>query len=167
MSKHIPPPQAQTKRVRLERTYPASIEDVWELWTTRQGIESWWGPDGFAVTVQKLELEPGGELSYAMTATAPETVAYMKQANMSVTTHCRIVFSEVEPPRRLVYRHTVDFVPGVATYDTGTLLELEETKDGVLLVLTIDAMHDEEWTQRAVMGWENELGKLGKVLAGA
>ena len=32
-------------------------------------------------------------------------------------------------------------------------------------MLTIDAMHDEQWTKMAVMGWESELGKLAKVLA--
>jgi hypothetical protein len=25
-------------------------------------------------------------------------------------------------------------------------------------------MHDDEWTRRATMGWESELGKLAKVL---
>jgi hypothetical protein len=25
-------------------------------------------------------------------------------------------------------------------------------------------MHNEQWTKRAVMGWESELGKLAKVL---
>jgi hypothetical protein len=33
------------------------------------------------------------------------------------------------------------------------------------MVLTFDAMHDEEWTKRATMGWEMELGKLAKALA--
>jgi hypothetical protein len=33
------------------------------------------------------------------------------------------------------------------------------------MVLTFDAMHDETWTQRSVMGRESELGKLAKVLA--
>lgn len=28
------------------------------------------------------------------------------------------------------------------------------------MVLRFDAMHDEEWTRRAVMGWENQLEKL-------
>jgi hypothetical protein len=31
-------------------------------------------------------------------------------------------------------------------------------------VLTFDAMHDDEWTKRAVMGHESELDKLAKVL---
>ena len=34
------------------------------------------------------------------------------------------------------------------------------------MVLTLDAMHDESWTQRAVMGWESELGKLAVALEG-
>ena len=32
------------------------------------------------------------------------------------------------------------------------------------MVLTMDAMHDENWTKMAVMGWESELGKLAKLL---
>jgi hypothetical protein len=32
----------------LERTYRVPIEDLWELWTTKAGFESWWGPEGFA-----------------------------------------------------------------------------------------------------------------------
>ena len=60
------------QRVRLERTFIAAIEQVWELWTTKDGIESWWGPDGFEVKVRKLDFRPGGELLYDMTAIAPD-----------------------------------------------------------------------------------------------
>src|SRR5262245_47945643 len=38
--------------VTLERTFDAPIEDVWDLWTTKDGIESWWGPEGFRVEVR-------------------------------------------------------------------------------------------------------------------
>jgi len=30
--------------------------------------------------------------------------------------------------------------------------------------MTVDAMHDDEWTQRLVMGRENELDNLAKVI---
>jgi hypothetical protein len=46
------------------------------------------------------------------------------------------------------------------------LVELHETPRGVRMVLTIDRMHDEVWTQRAVAGWEMELDKLATVLEG-
>jgi len=48
----------------IERTYAASIESVWELWTTKPGIELWWGPEGFDVTVTSIDLKPGGQLGY-------------------------------------------------------------------------------------------------------
>lgn len=46
-----------------------------------------------------------------------------------------------------------------------SVVELESTSRGVRMTLTFDAMHSDEWTQRAVMGWEGELGKLAVVVA--
>jgi uncharacterized protein YndB with AHSA1/START domain len=156
---------AARRRITIERTYQAPIEDLWDLWTTKEGIESWWGPDGFVVKVRKLDLRPGGELHYAMIATAPEQIEFMKRAVMPLTTECRVTYTEVVPPRRLAYEHLADFIPGVQPYVVAMVVELHPSAQGVRMVLTFDAMHDEEWTQRAVMGWENELGKLAKVLA--
>ncbi len=153
------------KQITLERTFQAPIADVWALWTTKDGIESWWGPEGFAVTVKHIDLRPGGELLYVMAAVAAEQIAFMKRANMPVAHDARIVYTEVVPNRRLAYRHDVDFVPGVATYTVDTVVELTETPAGVRMVLRFDAMHDDVWTERATMGWNMELGKLAKVLA--
>ena len=155
---------ASRRRITIQRTFRAPIEDVWDLWTTKEGIESWWGPDGFSVKVRKLDLRPGGELLYAMTATAPPQVEFMKKAGMPLTTEARITYTEVTPRRRLAYTHLADFIPGVAPYDVAHLVELHHTARGVRMVLTIDAMHDDVWTQRAVAGWESELGKLARVL---
>jgi uncharacterized protein YndB with AHSA1/START domain len=152
------------KRLTLERTYQADIQDVWDLWTTKEGIESWWGPGGFTVGVRKLDLRPGGELLYSMTAIDPPQVAFMKKAGMPLTHEARITFTEVVPPRRLAYIHLADFIPGVEPYDVATVVELHATSDGVRMVLTFDAMHDDEWTNRAAMGWQSELGKLAAVL---
>ncbi|HEY2728830.1 MAG TPA: SRPBCC domain-containing protein [Polyangia bacterium] len=153
------------RRITLERTFAAPIEDVWELWTTKEGIESWWGPDGFSVKVSKLELWPGGELLYAMTADGPEQVEFMKKAGMPLTTKTRGTYDEIVRHRRLAFRQLADFVPGVAPYDVATLVELHPTAQGVRMVLTFDAMHDEQWTKMAEMGWRNELDKMERALA--
>jgi hypothetical protein len=50
-------------------------------------------------------------------------------------------------------------------YDVATVVELQPTADGVLMTLTFDAMHNDEWTERAVMGWEIELGKADALMA--
>ena len=62
-------PQA---KVVIERTYRARVEELWELWTTKEGFESWWGPEGFRVEVHALEARAGGALEYDMIADAPE-----------------------------------------------------------------------------------------------
>jgi uncharacterized protein YndB with AHSA1/START domain len=156
--------KTMTRKMTLERTYQAPIEHVWELWTTKEGIESWWGPEGFTVQVNKMDLRPGGRLEYAMTATGPEQIAFMQKANMPLTTQTRLTYTEVVPMKRLAYETIADFVPGVEPYNVSTVVELEATAKGVRMMLTFDAMHDEQWTKMAVMGRESELRKLAGVL---
>jgi uncharacterized protein YndB with AHSA1/START domain len=149
----------------LERTLKASIAEVWELWTTRDGIESWWGPEGFSVAVRDLDLRPGGELVYAMSAVGPDQVEYMAKAGMPLVTEHRLTYTRIDPPRLLAYRDLADFIPGVEPYEVNTVVELSEADDGVRMVLTFDAMHDDRWTQLAVMGRESEAGRLEALLA--
>jgi uncharacterized protein YndB with AHSA1/START domain len=136
----------------LQRTYAATPEEVWELWTTAAGIETWWAPDGFEVTVDTLELRPGGELVYTMTATGPEQIEFMRNAGMPLSTQSRKTFTEIDAPRRLAYDSLVDFVPGVEPYTFSTTVD------------TVEAMHDEEWTQRLLAGRANELDNLARLV---
>jgi len=138
---------------------------VWELWTTKEGIESWWGPEGFSVTVRDLDLRPGGDLHYLMTAKGAEQVEYMVKGGMPISTEHRLTFTEIDPPRRLAYRDVADFIPDVKPYEVDTLIELHEVSEGVRLVITFDAMHDDRWTQLAKLGRESELDRLARVLA--
>ena len=84
---------------------------------------------------------------------------------MPLVTPNRITFEEVDPPRRLVYKNMVEFIPDVAPYEVETVLELDQAGDSVHLVITFEAMHDEAWTQMAVMGHNSELRKLEQLLA--
>ncbi len=122
------------RKITIERTYEASIEDVWELWTTKEGIESWWGPDGFTTKVHELDLRAGGKLCYAMTAVGPSQVTFMKSAGMPLTTEGRINYTEVIAHQRLAYIHLADFIPGVEPYDVTTVVEFhalgKECADG-------------------------------------
>jgi len=152
------------RRITIERTYESSIEDVWELWATKEGIESWWGPEGFTTEVLNLDLQPGGELRYAMTATGPDQVAFMKSAGMPLTTPGLISYTEISPLTRIGYIHVADFIPDVEPYDVSTLVEFHSDGKHVRMVLTFDPMHDEMWTKRAVMGHESQLRKFEKIL---
>lgn len=160
-----PESNADRKRITMERTFAAPVADVWDLWTTKDGIESWWGPDGFRVEVRSIDLRPGGELRYAMIAAEADKIEFMKKAGMPTVTEAHVRYTEVTPLSRLAYLHHTDFVPGVTPYDVATQVDLHVEGESVRMVLTFDPMHDAHWTKMAVMGWESELGKLAKALA--
>lgn len=161
----MPVQPSSTRTITIDRTVEASVEDVWALWTTKEGLESWWGPEGFTTEVHEIDVRVGGRLRYAMTAVAPEQVAFLGRAGMPLTTEQRVSYQDVVPHRRLAYTSLADFIPGVAPYDLATVVELHPNGQGVRMVLTIDALHDDRWTKMAVMGWESQLGKLAKMLA--
>lgn len=155
----------QRPKLTLERTFEATPEEVWEVWTSKDGIEAYLGPDGFEVEVRELDLRPGGALVYVMRAVAADQIEYMKQAGLQMASTQHVTFVEVDPPRRLVTRELADFVPGVTPYEVDTVLELEPSAGGTRLVLTFDAMHDAQWTEMARLGRESELRKLGELLS--
>ena len=101
-------PTPSPNAARLERTYDAPAELIWELLTTAAGLEEWWAPDGFESRVNGLELRPGGQL------------------------------------RRAADDH----------------IDIEPAGDRTNVVMTVDPLHDETWTQgyRAHRG--NELDNL-------
>jgi uncharacterized protein YndB with AHSA1/START domain len=152
------------EQLTMVRTFEATPREVWELWTTKAGIESWWGPDGFHVEVHAIDLRPAGLLLYAMVADTAETIALMERQGMPHRQELRITFREVVPLQRLAYTHAADFIPGEAAYDVETVVTLEQQGSQVKMTLCFDRMHDETWTQRAVASWELELNRLARSL---
>jgi uncharacterized protein YndB with AHSA1/START domain len=153
------------KRINLQRTFNASLDLVWELWTTKEGIESWWGPPGFEVKVGKLELRPGGALEYVMTCVGSEQIAFMKQQNQPLTTPLKARYTEVSPKTLAAWMNLADFIPGVDPYEVETRLTLTAQGAGTVRVdLQLDAMHNEFYTSMATQGWEMEMGKLAAIL---
>ncbi|MFI1916037.1 SRPBCC domain-containing protein [Nocardia sp. NPDC020380] len=154
------------EQISIERIYPASAERVWELWTTPAGIESWWAPDGFEVRVDKIDVRAEGELVYTMTAVGEAQVDFMKNAGMPPSTESRKTFKEVSPTSRLTYNSLIDFVPGLPAYEHLTTVDFTPVEDGVRVVMTIEPLHDADWTQRIVAGRTNELDNLGALISG-
>ena len=152
-------------KVAIERTYRASIEDVWALWTTKEGFESWWGPEGFRADVQELDARVGGALRYEMIADTPEMVAAMKQMGQPPSHRVRSRFTELELHSRLVLTNVIDFLPGVAAYENNIAVDFTSAGDSVRMVVTLDAMHSDEFTKRQKEGFTSQLTKLDKRFA--
>jgi uncharacterized protein YndB with AHSA1/START domain len=156
---------AEGRTIVLERTYRARVEDVWALWTTKHGIESWWGPEGFTTTVHSLDLRRGGEWRYTMAATAPDTMAWMRNAGRPLAHYVLVTYVEIVPLRRLRYTNRMDFIPGVKSYNVDHLVELSVQAGEVRMVITVDPLHDATWTELSRQGFEGQLGRLARVLS--
>jgi uncharacterized protein YndB with AHSA1/START domain len=153
------------RQITMERTFTATLDEVWELWTTKDGIESWWGPVGFETKVAKLELRVGGALHYSFTAVGPDQVKFMTDAQQPLTQHMKARYTLVQPKTAAAWQNLVEFIPGVTPYEVESRFDLEARGKQVHMKLRFDAMHDEQFTQFAEMGWKEELGKLEQRLA--
>ena len=152
-------------KVVVERSYRARVDELWDLWTTKKGFESWWGPEGFRVEVHALDLRIGGELFYDMIAAGAREIEHMKSAGMPVSHETRGKFVEIEPYKRLKILHVIDFIPGVTPYEHNILVEFIPEGSSVRMVVTVEPHISEEWTSRARQGFESQLTKLPGVLA--
>jgi uncharacterized protein YndB with AHSA1/START domain len=149
-------------KVVIERTYRARVEELWALWTTKDGFESWWGPEGFRVEVHALEARLGGALAYDMIADAPEAIEAMRRGGHAVTHGTRGTFAEFDLHRRLTLTHVIDFLPGVAPYESTMVVEFQELGESTRMVVTLYPMHDEATTRMSEMGFTSQLGKLDR-----
>ncbi len=157
-------PTPSPDAARLERTCDAPAELIWELLTTAAGLEEWFAPDGFESRVIELDLRPGGQLRYTMTATGPEQVAFMQSTGNPLSVEVRKTFTEVAAPARLAYLSLIDFVPGHEPYEHLTAIDIEPAGDRTTVVMTLDPLHDETWTQQHRAHRGDELDNLGAAI---
>ena len=151
---------SESKSWVVERRYRARVNDLWDLWTSINGFESWWGPEGFRVTVRTLDARVGGALEYEMIADGPDQIAAMARMGRPRSHGTRARYTEMKPRQRLALTHLIDFIPGVSPYESTMVAEFIESNDDVRMVVTMDPMHDEEFTKMSTVGFTSQLSKL-------
>ena len=154
--------QLQSPEFIIERTYRATVNELWELWTTKQGFESWWGPEGFRVEVHTFEAYMGGAIHYDMIADSPEMIEIMKQMGRPTSHPAHVRFSEFTPHSRLAITTLIDFLPEVTPYESTVVVEFHPSGDTVRMVLTLEPMHSDEFTKMATLGFTGQLSKLDR-----
>ena len=84
---------------------------------------------------------------------------------MSGSNRLRCDYTVVEPNRRLASRTWSTSCPAWRRTGPRPRIELTRRRWRHPPRATNDFMHSELWTERARMGWEQELGKLERALA--
>jgi uncharacterized protein YndB with AHSA1/START domain len=156
-------PQAM---VVIERTYAARVEDLWALWTTKVGFESWWGPEGFRVAVKRLEAREGGALEYDMIASAPDAIAAMESMGQPVSQAVAGTYADFRPHERLRLVHLIDFVPGSDPYESIIDIDFSLAGEKARMVVTLHPHLDPHWTKMSVEGFNSQMTKLDRRFGG-
>ena len=146
--------------LRFERIYEAPIEAVWALWTTKEGIEAWYAPEGMRVEVLALKPRVGGAFDHIMTAVGAEQVAYFVDRNRPLSARVCGRFVEAVNHRRLRIRFDIDFVPGVASYPYDLTVDLHAEAGRVRMIVTADRHPDAEMTRGAILGLTSQLKRF-------
>jgi uncharacterized protein YndB with AHSA1/START domain len=140
-----------TEVLRIERSFPASAEEVFDAWTSPEVMRRWLhcGPD-WDTPVAEVDLRVGGAVRIVMRR--PDG----REAG------ARGEYTVIDRPHRLVMTWTFDEVP-----DNQQLIELtfEETAGTTTVVLTNRDIVDSERRASQDEGWQGCLDQLERLLA--
>ena len=139
--------------LRIQRTYRAPAQAVFDAWTNEEVIRRWWHAEvGWETSEAEVDLRVGGAVRVVM-RDAQSHAEYGGGGR----------YTEVDPPNRLAFTWIWD------DNSTRTLIEIEfEEADGVT---TVNFTHSDLWDEEAVRdhegGWNRCFDHLERALASA
>jgi uncharacterized protein YndB with AHSA1/START domain len=137
--------------VRIERTFDASAEDVFDAWTSEEVIARWFRPrQGWREADAEVDLRVGGRIRVVMRTPDGEPVGAEGE------------YTLIERPHRLAFTWTFDDDPS-----NRQLIELEFTeREGATKVLFVNSgISEAERRDSQYEGWSTCLDEMGRVLA--
>jgi uncharacterized protein YndB with AHSA1/START domain len=139
--------------LRIERSFDAPVERVFEAWTSEEVLRRWLhGRPDLETPIAEVDLRVGGRIRIVMRNPAGVNEG-------AATGEYRVV----EPPHRLVFTWVWDDLP-----DRPQLIELEFSEQGgrTTVRMTNSAIPSDERWQSQRDGWNVCYDNLERVLAG-
>ena len=155
--------RATKAKIVFERTYRASVRELWDMWTTKEGFESWWAPEGLLRGSPDDGSAAGGAVRVRHDWRYAGNDCGAREVRPAAFPSGPRPLLRIPPARVAALTQMMDFVPGVAPYETTMRVEFVPAGEDVRMVLTVDTTtHSEEWTRLSKEGFESQLGKLAK-----
>jgi uncharacterized protein YndB with AHSA1/START domain len=132
----------EDRTLRLERTFQAPAEAVFDAWTSEEVLRRWWHTErGWETSEAEVDLRVGGAVRVVM-----------RDPDKDREYGGRGLYTEVDPPTRLAFTWTWD------DDSRETLIELDfAERDGVT---TVRFTHSRLWDEEAVRSHEDGWTKL-------
>ncbi len=92
MTDYTAPPAA----VVIERSFDASVDLIWQMWTQPEHFKAWYGPVGATVPVAKMDVRVGGRRLLCMEMKTPNGLMHMWFSGeyRDVVENQRLVYTE-------------------------------------------------------------------------
>jgi len=58
--------------VVIERTFEATVDMIWQMWTQPEHFKKWYGPKGFTIPVAEMDVRVGGKRLVCMEMQRPD-----------------------------------------------------------------------------------------------
>lgn len=133
--------------LRLERTYDAPAQAVFDAWTDPEVMRRWWHPGReWDTSLAESDLRPGGRVRVGMRS--PDGDEYGGGGE----------YTEIRPPERLAFTWIWDDDP--AGHSSLIELDFEEHDGATTLVLTHSGLRSEDSREGHRDGWHQALENL-------
>lgn len=128
--------------LRVERSFDASPEEVFDAWTSPEVLKRWWAvrPDG-STPIAEVDLRVGGRYRLAMETPDGERHTVGGE------------YREIERPNRLVYTWQWELDSGEPGHVSSVTVEFLRRGDHTDVVLEHTALPDAESRDRHAQGW--------------
>jgi uncharacterized protein YndB with AHSA1/START domain len=148
------PAPSDSTAVRIERTFSAPAQVVFEVWTSAEALRRWYPPGAdWDTPVAEVDLRVGGRLRIVMRSPKGEEFGGGGE------------FREIAPPTRLVFTWAWDR-PDVAEGTQLVEVDFIEHRDGATtVVLTNRGLRDQASRESHREGWDGSFDNLERVLA--
>ena len=151
--------------VVIERSFDAPVGLIWKMWTDPDHFKAWYGPQGAAIPVAKLDVRVGGRRLVCMEMTTPNGLMRMwfTGEHLVVTKPVRLVYTEsMSDENGNVQSPSVMGLPEGHPATTEVRVELQETDDRTKMILTHVGIPGDS---PGAMGWNMAFDKLATYVA--
>ena len=142
---------SEDHRLRIERTYQAPAEAVFDAWTSEEVIRRWWQAErDWETSEAEVDLRVGGVVRVVM-----------REPNQGAEHGGGGTYTVIERPSRLAFTWTWDG----STRQTLIEIDFEQTGAATRVSFTHSGLADEATVRDHEYGWSNILDELGRTLS--
>ena len=154
-----------TKDITIERTFEASIDLIWSMWTEAEHFANWYGPMGATIPKAEMNVEVGGSRFIAMEMQTPNGPMQMHFAGeyVEITPKTRLVYTEAmaDADGNLMTAEQMG-MPAGSPMNTSVVVELEDLGAATRMVMTHQGVPEDS---PGAQGWQMAIDKLAERIA--